>query len=256
MNAMVNTFSSALASTLRMWRGTKAERFYSSRPKQPLQLYEFEGCPYCRFVRETLTELDLDADIFPCPKGGTRFRPQAVKIGGKEQFPLLIDPNTNTTLLESGDIAAYLHQQYGNGKEPLAVKLMRDPVSSSLATAVRQIRGVKVRASKAVEWNIDAPIELFSFESSPYSRKVRELLCELEIPYRLRNTGKVLWRELGPPMVRSTLFSELPVLGPKRQELQARGGMLQLPYLFDPNTGASMYESELICDYLLKTYAA
>lgn len=256
MNVTLNNLNSILASQVRLWRGSKARRFYPNRPKQVLQLYEFEACPYCRFVREVITELDLDVDIFPTPKGGKRFRPEAEKIAGKEQFPLLVDPNTNTTLLESGAIAAYLHEQYGRGKEPWAVKLMREPVSSSLASATRQMRGMNMRPSKVVAYQPEQPIELFSFESSPYSRKVRELLCELEIPYRLRSTGKVLWREIGPPAVRTKLFPNALVLGPKRQELLARGGKLQLPYLFDPNTGTSLYESERICKYLLETYAA
>ena len=38
------------------------------RPKKMLQLYEYEGCPFCRRVRETLTILDLDAEIFPTPR--------------------------------------------------------------------------------------------------------------------------------------------------------------------------------------------
>ena len=42
-----------------------------------------------RLVREALTELDLDAMIYPCPKGGKRFRPLATDLGGKTRFPLL-----------------------------------------------------------------------------------------------------------------------------------------------------------------------
>ena len=35
------------------------------------------ACPYCRAVREALTALHLDAEILPCPRGGSRFRPEA-----------------------------------------------------------------------------------------------------------------------------------------------------------------------------------
>ena len=31
---------------------------------------------------------------------------------GREQFPLLLDPNTNVLMFESDDIARYLHEQY------------------------------------------------------------------------------------------------------------------------------------------------
>ena len=42
------------------------------RPERALELYEFEACPYCRKVREALSVLDLDADVYPCPKRGPR----------------------------------------------------------------------------------------------------------------------------------------------------------------------------------------
>ncbi len=57
------------------------------RPEKPLELYEFEGCPYCRKVREALSILDLEAVIRPCPKGGPRFREAVKERGGKYQFP-------------------------------------------------------------------------------------------------------------------------------------------------------------------------
>ncbi|CAO2042409.1 unnamed protein product [Urochloa humidicola] len=49
-----------------------------------LQLYEFEACPFCRRVREAMTELDLSAEVYPCPKGSLRHREMVKKIGGKE----------------------------------------------------------------------------------------------------------------------------------------------------------------------------
>ena len=84
---------------------------------------------------------------------------------------------------------------------------------------------------------------------------MRELLCELELPYLLRNTGKAGWQDLGPPIVRATLFPQRPVQGRNRIELLARAGRVQLPYLVDPNTGQAMFESEAIRAYLLATYA-
>ena len=37
--------------------------------------------------------------MYPCPKDGTRFRPQVVAEGGKAQFPYLKDPNTGVCSL-------------------------------------------------------------------------------------------------------------------------------------------------------------
>jgi len=107
----LDVLNSTLASTLRFWRGTKA-RAAAGQPAKHLQLYEFEACPYCRLVREALTELDLDALIHPTPHGGKRFRPKAEKLGGRQQFPFLVDPNTGTALFESGAIRAYLLDTY------------------------------------------------------------------------------------------------------------------------------------------------
>ncbi|MBP9060275.1 MAG: hypothetical protein KBF98_08160, partial [Rhodoferax sp.] len=59
---------SVLTSTLAAWRGTSVLKA-ASQPAQYLKLYDIEGCPDCRSVRETLTALGLDAQIYPCPKG-------------------------------------------------------------------------------------------------------------------------------------------------------------------------------------------
>jgi glutathione S-transferase len=250
MFTTLDALNSTLASTLRLWRGTNA-RAPARRPTRQLRLYEFEACPYCRLVREALTELDLDALIYPSPHGGKRFRPKVAALGGRQQFPFLVDPNTNESMYESADIIDYLYRTYGG--RPAPSRLLRPlDVSSSVLAAIPRLRaGSRARPSKAPK----KPLELFSFESSPYSRRVRELLCELELPYLLRSTGKARWQDLGPPVIRATLFPDLPVAGRTRTELLERAGKVQVPYLVDPNTGAAMFESDAIRQYLLDTYA-
>ena len=246
----VDVLSSTLASTLRFWRGTNA-RGSVRQPARPLQLYEFEACPFCRLVREALTELDLDALVYPSPHGGRRFRPKVAQLGGKQQFPFLVDPNTGESMYESGDIIAYLYRTYGGRPAPTRLLRTVDVTTSVLASVPRLRAGSQARPSKAPK----RPLELFSFESSPYSRRVRELLCELELPYLLRSTGKARWQDLGPPILRAKLFPELPVVGRTRPELLQRAGKVQVPYLVDPNTGIEMFESQAIREYLLDTYA-
>ena len=112
MAATVDLFTSTLASSLRGWQGIRS-RPAPVRPAKTLQLYDIENCPYCRLVREALTELDLDAEIYPCPKQGERFRPEVVERGGKAQFPYLVDPNTGVEMYESLDIVEYLFDTYG-----------------------------------------------------------------------------------------------------------------------------------------------
>ena len=250
MNATLDVLNSTLTSSLRFWRGTMA-RGSAKQPARPLHLYEFEACPYCRLVREALTELDLDALIHPTPHGGKRFRPKVVELGGKQQFPFLVDPNSGESMYESADIIEYLYRRYGGRSAPARLLRPLDVSSSVLAGIPRLRAGAQARPSKAPK----RPLELFSFESSPYSRRVRELLCELEIPYLLRSTGKARWQDLGPPILRATVFPALPVEGRTRTELLRRAGKVQVPYLVDPNTGNAMFESEAIRDYLSATYA-
>ncbi|MEL6181359.1 MAG: glutathione S-transferase N-terminal domain-containing protein, partial [Myxococcota bacterium] len=249
VNTTLDLLNSVLASTARLWRGT-GSRPPRQRPKQPLELYEFEGCPFCRLVREAFTELDLDVLIRPCPHGGNRFRPEAIERGGKKLFPFVVDPNTQVEMYESADIIRYLYQTYGGRPAPSRLLRALDVASSSLCSAIRLGAGARARPSVAPE----QPLELFSFESSPYSRGVRELMCVLELPYLLRNTGKAMWQDLGPPQIRATLFPNLPVRGRNRLALLERTGRVQVPYLIDPNTQVEMYESEHIKRYLLETY--
>ena len=247
--------TSLAASSLRAWRGSASFRPRTRQPQQPLRLYEFEASPYCRLVREALTELDLDALILPCPRGGSRFRPEVQAQGGKLQFPYLEDPNSGEALYESADIINYLSRTYG-GRLRAASGLRRNAavgaafLASCARTGRRGLRGYKARPSKPAA----APLELYSFESSPYSRPVRELLCELELPYLLRNTAKARWEDMGPPSFRRTLFPQLPVEGRNRLRLLELTGKVQVPYLVDPNTGAAMYESDDIIRYLERQY--
>jgi glutathione S-transferase len=251
MLTTLDVLNSTLASTLRLWRGTNA-RGGARQPARHLQLYEFEACPYCRLVREALTELDLDALIYPTPHGGKRFRPKVAKLGGKQQFPFLVDPNTRKSMYESADIIEHLYRHYGGRPAPTRLLRPLDVSSSVLAGLPRLRAGSRARPSRAPK----RPLELFSFESSPYSRRVRELLSELELPYLLRSTGKARWEDLGPPALRKTLFPDLPVTGRTRQELLERAGKVQVPYLVDPNTGTAMFESDAIRAYLIATYSS
>ncbi len=250
MSTTLNVLGSTLTSSLRFWRGTNA-RGSTKRPAKHLELYEFEACPYCRLVREALTDLDIDALIYPTPHGGKRFRPKVEELGGNRQFPFLVDPNTGRSMYESADIIDYLYRTYGGRPAPTRLLRPLDVTTSVLASIPRMRAGAQARPSKAPR----RPLELFSFESSPYSRRVRELLCELELPYLLRSTGKARWQDLGPPVLRATLFPNLPVEGRTRTELLEQAGKVQVPYLVDPNTDTAMFESDAIREYLLATYA-
>jgi len=119
-----------------------------ARPAQPLELYEYEACPFCRKVREALSMLDLDAHIHPCPRNGQRYRPEVVRAGGRAQFPYLRDPNTGRSMYESDEIIAYLYEHYGRGAPARALRLgPLTALGASLTSAVRIDRGRSARPS-------------------------------------------------------------------------------------------------------------
>jgi glutathione S-transferase len=248
----LRVLGSVASSSITLWRGCIVVST-AEQPPLPLKLYDFEACPHCRSVREALTALHLDANILPCPKGGTRFRPVAEGLGGKPQFPLLDDPNTGTVMYESAAIIEYLFRTYGGRAVPSTYRVTSlRPVAGALASAVRGARGMRARSSRLPK----QLVELWSFEGSPYSRLVRERLCELEIPYVLHNLGKEHWKEAGPAVRRITPNPYRPRKGGKREAFFERtGGRVQVPYLEDPNTGVNLFESAAIIDYLEKTYA-
>lgn len=248
----LNLVTSTLATTLRAGIGI-GSLGAAQQPNPALRLYDIENCPFCRLAREALTELDLDVEILPCPKGGTRFRPEAVELGGKAQFPYLIDEGAGVKMYESMDIVAYLYTVYGQRELPLKWRLgSLQTVSSSLASGMRINRGMRAIASRPPQ----QMLELFSFEGSPYARLVRELLCQMEIPYIVRNCGRgeaAAW--LLPP-IRERLGIELRGSVANRRVLQEREGRVAIPYLHDPNNGTRLFESDQIISYLQAEYAA
>ncbi|APR87790.1 Hypothetical protein A7982_13139 [Minicystis rosea] len=230
MNRTLDVATSHLASVLRFGAGWTA-RPGRKLPEAPLVLYEFEACPYCRKVREALTTFDLDAVIYPCPRG-SRYRDVVKAKGGKLQFPYLVDPNTGSALYESDDIIRYLAETYGDGRVPIALSLgPLTTATSGLASLARTGRGSE--ATPATE--PAQPLELWSFEFSPYCRIVREALAELTLPYRLHNVGRH---------------------SASRAAFREMSGKMMVPYLVDPNTGVRMFESADIVAYLERTYAA
>jgi glutathione S-transferase len=245
-----NIATSMLSTILRATNGIQSTPA-PVKPRELLQLYDIENCPFCRLVREALTELDLDVEIFPCPKTGERFRPELIARGGKAQFPYLVDVNAGVEMYESLDIIAYLFTTYGQREVPLKWKPGKlQTFGSMLASAPRQSRGMKASPGVSPEYLL----ELYSFESSPYARPVRELLCEMEIPYILRNCGRTQLKEWVLPPVRAALKITPDSKLDNRRILQEMEGKVSIPYLYDPNAETGMFESADILLYLRNAY--
>src|SRR5262245_53449253 len=108
-----------------------------------------------------------------------------------------------------------------------------DDLTSFAATVVRLGRGITRRADAGIAAAPVRLLELYDFEACPYCRKVREVLCELDLDY------------LCLPTARGSA---------RRDALRALGGMMQVPYLVDPNADVALYESDEIIGYLDRTY--
>lgn len=227
MGRRLDVFTSFVASVLRFGAGYVARPRVGQRPSERLRLYDFEACPFCRKVREAISELDLEVLIVPCPRGG-RHRAELEQLGGKVQVPFLVDPNTGTQLYDSRAIVRYLVGTYGGGRAPRSLGPL-STLGSGLVSGLRAGHGRVARPSSPPS----LPLVLYGFEASPYCRLVRERLCELELPYHLVNVAK-----------RSGA----------RAAFVEKSGKMQVPYLEDPNQGRALFESADILDYLDRTY--
>ncbi|PSS31829.1 Thioredoxin-like fold protein [Actinidia chinensis var. chinensis] len=153
-------------------------------------------------------------------------------VGGKEQFPFLIDPNTGISMYESSNIVKYLFQQYGEGRSPSIGLLESTLFTGWMPTILRAGRGMSLW-EKAITEPPCKKLELFAYENNPYARIVREALCELELPYIHQTVGR------GSPRINL---------------LREASGSNEVPYLIDPNTGIQIGDYKKILSYLFQTY--
>lgn len=80
-----------------------------------LELYQFEGCPYCKKVRKKMTELGLSFTAHN-PRQNEKRMDELMELGGQDQVPFLVvrdkQGNVVESRYESDDIVAYLEEQY------------------------------------------------------------------------------------------------------------------------------------------------
>lgn len=254
----IDIANSLVASNATGWQGMMV-RENRSNETPDLTLFDIEGDPHCRLVREALTELHLDCNILPCPQGGNRFKKKLQAASSDVAAPpILQDKTAKMVLTGLDDCIGHLFSKYGGAEIPVTFSnraMLLRRAGSHVATMIRRDRGLRMRPSKAAK----KPMELWSFEASPFSRRVRERLCEMQIPYLLHNLGKEQIGDLGMHRLRiqnlqNRLKKYAPTPGGKRAEFLEKKGMVQVPYLFDPNTGQGLFESSAILDYLNKHY--
>lgn len=81
-----------------------------TEPDEMLEVYQFEGCPYCSKVRKKLSQLGID---FIARQADKQERTRVKEVSGQRNVPVLKDPNTDTVMPESDDIVNYLEERYG-----------------------------------------------------------------------------------------------------------------------------------------------
>ena len=169
-NRTLEVATSGFASIARLPFGSKVDEACIARPagavpKEPIILYEFEACPFCRRVREALSQLDLTVEVRPCPKDAVKHRTEVEAMGGKLTFPFLVDPNTEAGkggMYESEDICRYLYATYGNGAEFPEGIISTTVLTGWMPTLLRAGRGMTRYANATTHGGADLkPLTLY-----------------------------------------------------------------------------------------------
>ena len=79
-----------------------------------LELYQYEGCPYCIEVREKLSQLGLDYICRNAPPGRPDKDKPLIALSGGRKVPFLMDPDKGVYLKTTREIIAYLEDTYGD----------------------------------------------------------------------------------------------------------------------------------------------
>lgn len=218
------------------------------RPEKPLKLYVFEGCPFCRRVRETCSVLQLDIIVYPCPRvtlgeygveGEAKYRPVVSKLLGRKCiFPVLVDDNVDKIISDSKVIVEYLWLTYGkNATKPWNYKLLQNstPLLLSLPSAVRIMphMGILITTPEkkgAVAKEPKKLLEFYNSDSCYKSRIVREFCDSNEISYLSHNRS-------APSNMNGQHFF-----------------LINTPALVDPNTNSIITDYAAIINHLRVNY--
>lgn len=80
-----------------------------------LELYQFEGCPFCSKVRKKMTELGLSFTAHN-PRQNEERMEELMELGGEDQVPFIVvrddDGEVEETMYESDDINEYLEEHF------------------------------------------------------------------------------------------------------------------------------------------------
>eukprot|EP01056_Protomagalhaensia_sp_Gyna25_P004934 Protomagalhaensia_sp_Gyna_25__4933@NODE_52_length_6070_cov_248_257005_g39_i0_p3_GENE_NODE_52_length_6070_cov_248_257005_g39_i0NODE_52_length_6070_cov_248_257005_g39_i0_p3_ORF_typecomplete_len202_score25_88GST_N_3/PF13417_6/0_0022GST_N_3/PF13417_6/1_3e10GST_N_2/PF13409_6/1_2GST_N_2/PF13409_6/0_032GST_N/PF02798_20/52GST_N/PF02798_20/0_0014_NODE_52_length_6070_cov_248_257005_g39_i039924597 len=170
------------------------------------------------------------------------------KEGGVAMFPFLVDPNTNVKMHQSDDIVAYLWKTYGDKATApwnYRVAFTKYFLHLSLPLCILLRPCLDMGVLRAPTRSPAKPLELWGMESSAFTRRVKETLSMLELAYLFHTIPR------GSTEKRKVFAKEH---SESLSTLRKKLGMIQVPFLRDPNTGKEMFESKDIVDYLKNQY--
>lgn len=234
-----------------LYEKSKYTTDYNRQPRGPIILYEFEGCPFCRKVREAVSILELEIEFRPATQGSIYRQEIKDEYGRKATFPFMKDPNTGIEMFESDDIIAYLFRAYGSSTGSTTSTVSLSAISSKGAEVqipssltggpfTTLMTGLSLlfrfgKGSTAKDSNPpENPLIVWTAEGTPFGKLVREELNELQIRH---------------------IQISCPRGSPNRQKMyEMTGGVFQIPFLQDPNNGVALFESSAILEYLQKMY--
>ena len=74
-----------------------------------MKLYQFESCPYCKMVREVMSELQLTYININVPRDRSQ-RHEVLQVSGQPTVPVLVDGDV--VLDDEEKIIPYLREKY------------------------------------------------------------------------------------------------------------------------------------------------
>lgn len=74
-----------------------------------MTLYQFESCPYCKMVRQKLSDLEMTYVSVCVPRDQSQ-RGEVLRVSGQPTVPVLVDGDV--VLTDENDILHYLERNY------------------------------------------------------------------------------------------------------------------------------------------------
>lgn len=119
IKALRNGIGNVLACAEQLTRPPRMQRDAAAQARvdeqaSKLALYQYRGCPFCIKVRRELHRLNVDVELRDPGKDASH-RQELQEQGGRVMVPCLRirENGQDRWMYESGDIIAYLKQQFG-----------------------------------------------------------------------------------------------------------------------------------------------